>query len=96
MNGYGTSREVKSSKIVRIKTEKKEEEIEQFDAAYNWNKLHGKIKVVLELEDKMAVLLELNEADYDKLNITVRSPNDIKEIVQKQLNLTDEEIRQEA
>ena len=98
MKGYGTIREVKSSKSVSVITDEGEKTYEQFDGTYGWKDLEGEIHISLIIsegkislitsEGKKITLLHLNEAMYKKLTLSVRSDDEIEETVQKQLEAT--------
>lgn len=102
MKGYGSIREVKTSKSVSVVTDKGVEEYEQFDATYGWKDLDGSITLSMETSTgKKITLLKLSESMYRKLTLSVRSDDEIEEIVQKQLKVqgdkdTEEEEEQEA
>ncbi len=104
MKGYGTIREVKTSKSVSVVTDKGTEEYEQYDATYGWKDLDGEITLSLKTDSgKNVTLLRLPSSFYKKLTLSVRSDDDIEEIVQKQLQVqgesepeSEEEEEQEA
>ncbi len=96
MKGYGTIREVKTSKSVSVVTDKGTEEYEQYDATYGWKDLEGEITLsMVTASGKKLTLLKLSESLYRKLTLTVRSDDDIEEIVQKQLNVQKESDNEE-
>lgn len=96
MKGYGSIREIKTSKSVSVVTDKGEEQYEQFDATYGWKDLDGEITLSLKTDSgKNVTLLRLASAFYKKLTLTVRSDGDIEEIVQKQLRVQGENESEE-
>jgi|ACXJ01.1.fsa_nt_gi hypothetical protein len=91
MKGYGTIREVKTSKSVSVLKDKGVEEYEQYDATYGWKDLQGEITLsMVTATGKKVTLLKLSESMYERLTLTVRSDDEIEEIVQKQLNVQKE------
>lgn len=90
MKGYGSSREIKTSKHVSVVTDKGEEEYEQFSGSYSWKDLTGEITLSMKVDGKNITLLKLSEQLYDKLSISVSSLEEIDEIVQKQLERVSE------
>ncbi len=91
MKGYGTIREVKTSKSVSVLKDKGVEEYKQYDATYGWKDLQGEITLsMVTATGKKVTLLKLSESMYERLTLTVRSDDEIEEIVQKQLNVQKE------
>ena len=91
MKGYGTIREIKTSKSVSVLKDKGVEEYEQYDATYGWKDLQGEITLsMVTATGKKVTLLKLSESMYERLTLTVRSDDEIEEIVQKQLNVQKE------
>jgi len=91
MKGYGTIREVKTSKSVSVLKDNGVEEYEQYDATYGWKDLQGEITLsMVTATGKKVTLLKLSESMYERLTLTVRSDDEIEEIVQKQLNVQKE------
>ncbi|MCL5732841.1 MAG: hypothetical protein M1285_05535 [Candidatus Thermoplasmatota archaeon] len=91
MKGYGSIREIKTSKLVSVVKDKGVEEYEQYDATYGWKDLDGEITLsMVTSSGKKLTLLKLSEAMYRKLTLTVRSDDEIEEIVQKQLNVQED------
>jgi len=67
------------------------EEYEQYDATYGWKDLQGEITLsMVTATGKKVTLLKLSESMYERLTLTVRSDDEIEEIVQKQLNVQKE------
>jgi hypothetical protein len=88
MKGYGTIREIKTSKSVSVLKDKGVEEYEQYDATYGWKDLDGEVTLSLKTDSgKTVTLLKLSSAMYSRLVLSVRSDDEIEEIVQKQLNV---------
>ena len=91
MKGYGTIREIKTSKSVSVLKDKGVEEYEQYDATYGWKDLDGEVTLSLKTDSgKTVTLLKLSSAMYSRLVLSVRSDDEIEEIVQKQLNVQKE------
>ena len=91
MKGYGTIREIKTSKSVSVLKDKGVEEYEQYDATYGWKDLDGEVTLSLKTDSgKTVTLLKLSSAMYSRLVLSVRSDDKIEEIVQKQLNVQKE------
>ena len=96
MKGYGTIREIKTSKSVSVLKDKGVEEYEQYDATYGWKDLQGEITLsMVTATGKKVTLLKLSESMYERLTLTVRSDDEIEEIVQKQLNMQKESDNEE-
>ncbi len=91
MKAYGTKREVKSMKTVTAITDKGEETVETYDGSYLWTGFSGEITITLDQNGKHIVLLKLKDGDYNKLMVSVKSGDEIEEIVQKQLEVIDHE-----
>ena len=94
MKGYGSNREVKTEKHFSVVTEKGEESYDQYDATYNWKDIEGEIVLSARVGGKNVTLLKLTENMYRKLTLSVRSDDDIVEVLQKQLELkkNDQEV----
>lgn len=91
MKGYGTIREIKTSKSVSVLKDKGVEEYEQYDATYGWKDLQGEITLsMVTATGKKVTLLKLSDSMYERLTLTVRSDDEIEEIVQKQLNVQED------
>ena len=89
MKGYGTIREVKSSKSVSVITDEGEKTYEQFDGTYGWKDVEGEITIsLITSEGKKITLLHLNESMYKRITLSVRADEKIEEVVQKQLEAT--------
>ena len=89
MKGYGSVREVKSSKSVSVITDKGEETYDQFDGTYGWKDVEGEITLsLITSEGKKITLLHLNESMYKRITLSVRADEKIEEVVQKQLEAT--------
>jgi hypothetical protein len=87
MKGYGSNREVKTSKHVSVNKDGKEDEYEEFSGSYNWNDLNGELTLALHVDGKNIPLLKLPAQLYDKVMLSIRSGEEIEEIMQKQLEI---------
>lgn len=87
MKGYGSNREVKTSKHIAIVKDGREGEIEEHNGSYNWKDLNGEIALTIRVDGQNITLLKLSESMYNKVNLSIRSEDEIEEIVQKQLEV---------
>jgi transcriptional regulator len=95
MKGYGSIREVKTTKEVSVLTDRGVEEYEQHDATYGWKDIEGTVTLSLDAGGKHITLLKLSESLYRRITLSVKSDDDIEEIVQKQLKVEGAEEKQE-
>ena len=88
MKAYGADREVKTSKVIEVQTEKGIETREEHSGTYAWRSLAGEIEVNFIDEDgKKLKLLKLGEGNY-KLTISAKADKPIEEeTVQAQLKV---------
>ena len=88
MKAYGADREVKTSKVIEVQTEKGIETREEYTGAYAWKSLTGEVEITFKSEDgKKIKLLKLGEGNY-KLTISVKADEPIEEeAVQAQLKM---------
>jgi hypothetical protein len=99
MKGYGSTREVKTSKVVNVEKNGQEEVIVQNNGSYMWRRLAGEITIILTPRDgsKNITLLKLLDNDWDKLNVSVQTlEDDIEEEMQKQLEIDKKEEEEET
>ena len=87
MKGYGSNREVKTSKHVSVSQNGKEDEYEEFNGSYNWKDLNGEITLSLKVDEKNITLLKLPAQLYNKVMLSIRSGEEIEEVMQKQLEI---------
>ena len=87
MKGYGSNREVKTSKHITIVKDGREGEIEEHNGSYNWKDLNGEIALTIRVDGQNITLLKLPESMYNTVNLSIRSEDEIEEIVQKQLEV---------
>ena len=88
MKAYGADREVKTSKVIEVQTEKGIVTSEEHSGTYAWRSLAGEIEVNFIDEDgKKLKLLKLGEGNY-KLTISAKADEPIEEeTVQAQLKV---------